>query len=236
MSLKNVSLFVMLMLLVAMTVQAQNDKFGAVDTIYIEPYKIDAMNWGVNVSLFNDEEITAISLPMTFRAGTAKLVADSTIFKGGRVENFRVKTARPDTAEQCVTIGLINDIGVTVPPIPPGKGRIATVFISTIDDKEITEPFMIDTTTTPPANSLQMVNMKEGEISEVIPHLMIKGTPQASRQKVEKKEMKEEMKEAMPVEEMPMEGMKEKKMEKEEMPMEEAPDEPKPEIEEEEEG
>jgi len=196
MNLKKVSLFVMLTLLAAMSALAQNDKFGAVDTLYLEPYKIDAQNWGVNVSLFNDEEITAISLPITFRAGTAKLVADSTVFKGGRAETFRVKTARPDTVEQCLTIGLINDIGVSIPPIPAGKGRIATVFISTVDDKEIDEPLSIDTTTTPPGNSLQMVNMVEGVISEVVPHLMIKGAPKAAKKEMKKEETpKEEEKE-----------------------------------------
>jgi hypothetical protein len=145
-----------ILLLVSSSVVAQEDEFGKVDTIYAEPYQIDAKNWAVNVSMFNDEEIIAISIPLTYSAGKTRVVADSAIFKGGVAEEFRVKYARVDTAIQSVTIGLINDIGVSVPPIPPGKGRVATVFLSSLDGKEI-ESLKVDTTTTPPGNNLQMV-------------------------------------------------------------------------------
>ncbi len=146
-----------LILALAFNVIAQDDKFGEVtDTVYFEPYQIDAKNWAVNISLFNDEEIMAMSIPMTFSSSKTRLVADSTIFKGGIVEQFRVKQARVDTATQCLTIGLINDVGVSVPPIPPGHGRVATVFVSSLDDKEI-KSLYVDTTTTPPGNNLQLV-------------------------------------------------------------------------------
>ena len=171
MNLKKVILLFVGMMLAASGSFAQIDKTGVIDTMYVEPYQIDAKNWGVNVSLFNDEEIIAISMPMKFSAGTTKLVADSTIFKGGRADHFRVKTARPDTATQCVTIGMINDIGVSVPPMQPGNGRIATVFISALDGGDIAEPLAIDTTTTPPGNSMQMV---KPVVEEVVPILVIR--------------------------------------------------------------
>ena len=159
-----------LLMLVAINLSAQDDKFGAVDTVYIEPYKIDATNWGVNISLFNDEEIIALSLPFTFSAGKNRVAADSTVFTGGLVEKFKVKEARSDTASQCLTIGLINDIGVTVPPLQPGRGRIATIFVSSMDKKEITS-LMVDTTTTPPSNTLLLVKQPSDPI---IPALVIK--------------------------------------------------------------
>jgi len=155
----------LLLLLAVAPAMAQRDDFGAVDTIIAEAYQIDAKTWAVNISLFNDEEILAISLPMKFSAGKTRILADSTIFKGGRVEHFRVKTARADTATQCLTIGLINDIGISVPPVAPGRGRIATVFVSSTDGNPV-ENLMVDTTTTPPGNILQMVKPK---VEEIIP-------------------------------------------------------------------
>jgi hypothetical protein len=152
-------------LLIAGSVLAQTDKYGKVDTIYAEPYQIDAKNWGVNVSLYNDEDIIAISLPLKLMSGRTRIVADSVIFIGGRVENFRVKNARVDTTIQCVTLGLINDIGVSVPPLAPGEGRIATIFVSGLDGDDI-KSLEVDTTTTKPGNTMQMVTPP---VEEVIP-------------------------------------------------------------------
>ncbi len=167
---KPVLLLFGVLVLMAGSVAAQVDEFGKIDTIYAEPYKIDANNWGINISLVNDEDIVGISVPLKFNSGKNRLVADSTIFKGGRAEHFRVKFARADTAIQSVTIGLIADVGVSVPPIQAGKGRIATVFISSLDDKEI-KSLVVDTTTTVPGNTLQMVNPP---VNEIVPAFIIK--------------------------------------------------------------
>jgi len=159
MNAKNSLLMVMaILLLFSASLLAQNDKFGKVDTLYVEPYNIDGNNWGVNVLLVNDEDLIALQIPLTFTADKKnRVVVDSTVFKGGRVEDFRFKLARVDTATQCVTIGLINDLGGPIPPIPPGKGRLATIFISSLDNKEI-KSLVVDTTTTPPSNDLQLVH------------------------------------------------------------------------------
>jgi hypothetical protein len=169
---KTILLSICAVLLLVGSAFAQKDDDGAVDTIYAESYRIDDKTWAINVSVFNDEEILAISLPMKFSAGTTKIYADSTVFTGGRVEHFRVKNARSDSATQCVTIGLINDIGVSVPPMAPGKGRIATIFISSIDGSKV-EALDVDTTTTPPGNSMQMVKPK---VIEIIPAFVYKAT------------------------------------------------------------
>jgi hypothetical protein len=169
---------------------AQDDKFNSVDTIYVEPYRINAQNWGINVSMFNDEEILAISVPLTFSAGKNRLVADSTIFAGGRAESFRVKFARVDTSTQCLTIGLIADVGISVPPIPAGKGRIATIFVSSMDKKDI-EGFKVDTTTTPPSNSLLLVTPpSEG----IVPALVVKSAGKEPPKEAVKEAVKEEKK------------------------------------------
>jgi len=154
------------LILMSGTVYAQKDAFGKIDTLYAEAYKIDAKNWGVNIWLTNDEDIMALSIPLRFTAEKTRVIPDSTIFKGGLVEAFRVKQARVDTASQCLTIGLINDVGISVPPIAPGKGRIATVFVSSPDKVDIPE-LKVDTTTTPPSNTLQLVKPPSTEIIPV---------------------------------------------------------------------
>lgn len=173
MSLQKTALFMLgLLLILAVSVFAQKDEFGKIDTLYAEPYQIDDKNWGINLSLTNDEEIVGISVPLRFASGKLRLVADSTIFKGGRTEHFRVKFARADTSIQSVTIGLINDIGVSVPALQPGNGRIATIFVSSLDGDKIPD-LKVDTTTTNPGNTLQMVSPP---VNEVIPVFMVKNT------------------------------------------------------------
>jgi len=158
-------LSVFMVLLMSLPALAQKDEFGKIDTILAESYKIDDTNWAVNVNIYNDEEILAISLPLKLDAGKTKVFADSTVFKGGRADHFRVKNARPDTMTQCVTIGLINDIGVSVPPMSPGRGRVATIFVSSTDGTTI-DYLNVDTTTTPPGNIMQMVKPR---VEEIIP-------------------------------------------------------------------
>lgn len=181
---KPMILAVIMLLVISAGLMAQNDQFGKMDTVYAEPYQIDAKNWAVNVSMFNDEEIIAISIPLVFNAGKTAIVADSTVFKGGVAESFRVKHARVDTATQCVTIGLIADVGVSVPPIPPGKGRVATIFLSALDKSDF-KLMSVDTTTTPPGNDLQLVKPPtEG----IVPIFVVKKAEKAAKEDVEKKE------------------------------------------------
>ena len=190
MNLKRVSLLCLAVLLIAGGAWAQKDGFGKPDTLYLEPYKIDAQHWGVNIALFNDQEVLALSLPIKFMSGKAKIIADSTVFTGGRVENFRVKNARIDTATQCITIALINDIGVSVPPLSSGTGRIATIFVSAMDGQDI-EYLVVDTTTTMPSNTLQLV---APPAEEIIPVVSIKsaGKPKMEKETGEAKEEKGE--------------------------------------------
>ncbi|PKK83442.1 MAG: hypothetical protein CVT49_08460 [candidate division Zixibacteria bacterium HGW-Zixibacteria-1] len=172
-----------MLLVLSTTLMAQDDQYGMIDTIYAEPYQIDAKNWAVNVSMFNDEEILALSVPLVFNAGKTAIVADSTIFKGGVAEAFRVKHARVDTSTQCVTIGLIADVGISVPPIPPGKGRVATIFLSALDKSEF-KLLSVDTTTTPPGNNLQLVKPPtEG----IVPAFVVKKADKVEKEKMEEK-------------------------------------------------
>ncbi len=145
-----------LLLLLSTVVFAQTDNFGVLDTVYADVAKINDLNWSVTLSYANDQNVVALSLPIKLDAGENKIVADSAVYVGGRAEMFSYKGFRPDTSEQCVTMGLIANLGPSKRTMKPGRGRIVTVFISSLNQTPI-ENLTVDTTTTHPNNSLVIV-------------------------------------------------------------------------------
>ena len=131
---------------------AQLDSVGVLDTVYAEVNQINELTWTVTFSYTCDADIVGMSLPFKISAGLNRIVADSVIYDP-RVADFQYKTMRADTAIQCVTIGLIANVGPGNKMMEAGSGKVATVFISSIEDKAI-EALTIDTTTTHPNNTL----------------------------------------------------------------------------------
>lgn len=146
------------------------DNFGVMDTLYAELGKIDNTNWSITISLTNDENVVGLSIPLKFSAGNNRIVADSAIYAGGRADNFSYKGVRPDTAIQCVTLGMIANLGPSQKSIAPGKGRLVTIFISSLDNETI-ENMVVDTTTTSPNNSLMVIagRIQGAENQDTIP-------------------------------------------------------------------
>jgi len=135
---------------------AQVDKIGKTDTLYAETNKIDADHWTITVSYFNDESVVGLSVPLRMTAGLNRIVADSAVFTGGRVENFSIKAFRADTAIQCVLLGMLANTAGPKKTLLPGNGRIATIYVSSLEKKPI-EKLDVDTTTVNPNNSLMAI-------------------------------------------------------------------------------
>ncbi len=152
--LKSVIILVALFMPVASI--AQTDHFGAVDTVWAEVTKIDDLNWSIHISYFNDENVIAMSVPLKMKAGLNRIVADSCIFTGGRVEHFSRLAFRADTSIQCVTLGMMASLTASGKTLSPGKGRLATIFVSSIIDEPI-KNLKVDTTTTNPNNILEII-------------------------------------------------------------------------------
>lgn len=144
------------LLLVPAAVCAQTDTFGKVDTVYAELAKVDASVWTITVAYTNDEPVVGLSVPLKYSDGTNRLIADSAIYAGGRAEHFTYRGFRVDTAIQCLTLGMIANLGPTNNKLTPGSGRLVTVYVHAIDDKPIGK-LVVDTTTTHPSNSLLVV-------------------------------------------------------------------------------
>ncbi len=149
-------LVLLVMFLVPVAALAQTDKYGKADTIYADVEKLNVTTWKVTISMVNDEYIAGISLPLKLSAGAVKIVGDSAIFRGGRVEHFAFKAFRADTAIQCVTTGLLANMGPTGKTLTPGSGRLFTIYVSSIDKKPV-EKLKVDTATTQPSNSMMII-------------------------------------------------------------------------------
>ncbi len=143
-------------LLLCGTAAAQSDSFGILDTLYAELEPISAQSWKVTVSYSNDQNIVGLVVPLRITAGMNRIVADSASYVGGRVEDWDYLAFRADTAIQAVTLGMIANIGPTTHRLTAGSGRLVTVFISSLDGNPIPE-LDIDTTTTHPNNSLEVI-------------------------------------------------------------------------------
>ncbi len=150
-----IALLSMLLVLPAIGL-AQTDSLGVLDTVYAEVSQIDAQNWKVTFSLTNDEDVVGLSIPFKINAGLTRIVADSVQYTD-RIGDFVYKTLRADTAIQCVTVGLIANLGMGQRhKCEPGSGEVASVFISPLEDTPL-ENLSVDTTTTNPNNVLMVV-------------------------------------------------------------------------------
>ena len=74
-----------------------------------------------------------------------------------------------DTSIQCVTLGMIASLSPTPRKLTAGSGRVATVFVSSLEQKPI-ENLSIDTTLTRPGNRLMSVlQTSDDDVGEVGP-------------------------------------------------------------------
>lgn len=153
---KLTALLLCLILFHETAVLAQSDGFGVQDTLYIDIEKVSEKSWLFHVSLTNDEDVEALSVPLKMTAGLNRIVADSAVYIGGRVEKFALKAFRADTLIQCVTLGMVANLAPTNVTLAKGRGRLVTIFVSSLEDKPI-EKLIVDTTTTHPNNSLIVV-------------------------------------------------------------------------------
>jgi len=134
----------------------QIDAFGIPDTLYADLSRIDDHNWKMDISYTNDEWVAALSIPLRLDGGKVRLIGDSAVYTGGRAETFDYTGFRADTAIQCVLMGLIANLGPNQKSLPPGKGRLVTVFVSTPDKTPITD-MTVDTTFFRPNNHLMVI-------------------------------------------------------------------------------
>ncbi len=136
---------------------AQKDLFGKPDTCRIVVIQDGKTNQVVaSVSVFNDEELAAMTLPFKYGNGKSPIKCDSVKFSKTRVEYFAMKSQLIDTVKQTVLIGLIADMSGTKPPLKKGDGEVARIYLTLPKGQKFQDVFM-DTTWIKPFNVLKFV-------------------------------------------------------------------------------
>ena len=136
---------------------AQTDPSGKPDICRIVVSQKEKSNQVIaSVSVFNDEELAALTLPFRFGNGKSPIRCDSVRFRGTRTEDFAWKTQLIDTVLQTVLIGLISDMSGTKPPLKKGDGEVAKIYFTIPKDQKFMDSF-IDTTWIKPFNVLKFV-------------------------------------------------------------------------------
>jgi hypothetical protein len=131
------------------------DEYGIMDTVIIDVHRLEGTAWVATVHLYNDENLAAMTLPLRWRPQKGTFRLDSASYDGLRTEYFALKTFYPDTVAGTILIGLISDLGTGLPPLEPGRGAIARLYFTSLENPP--KPLMIDTTFIRPHNVLQMV-------------------------------------------------------------------------------
>ncbi len=136
---------------------AQRDIFGKPDTCRVAVFQDEKSNKAmVSVSVFNDEELAAMTIPFRFGNGTSPIRCDSVRFRRTRTDEFDMKTQLLDTTRQTVLIGLVADMSGNKAPLSKGDGEVARIYF-TLPQNTKFQDVLIDTTWVKPYNILKFV-------------------------------------------------------------------------------
>jgi hypothetical protein len=155
----------------------QKESLGQPDTCRIITFQDEKKNQVMaSVSVFNDEELVAMTLPFRYGNRDTPIRCDSVQFEKTRVEYFEMKTQRIDTVNQTVLIGLIVDFAGKKPPLKIGDGEVARIYF-TLKEGAKFQDFFLDTTLIKPFNTLKLVTPQVKGIVPVFDNkkAMIKG-------------------------------------------------------------
>lgn len=131
------------------------DENGKLDTVAVETRQLAESQWVAIVTLQNDENLAAMTLPLSWRPHNGHFRLDSASYSGLRTEYFALKTFYPDTIAGTILIGLISNLGTDRPPLEPGSGPIARLHFTSL--KNPSENLVVDTAFVRPFNVLQLV-------------------------------------------------------------------------------
>ena len=145
------------MILLSSLAPAQESTFGKPDTCRIVVVQDQKTGQAVaHVSIFNDEDLAALTLPFRYGDGKSPVRCDSIRFRNTRSESFDMKTELTDTVGQTVLIGLIADMTGTKPPLGKGDGEVARIYLTFPANQRFND-FVMDTTWVKPFNLLKFV-------------------------------------------------------------------------------
>lgn len=196
---------VWVMLLVGFTLYAspafsQRDTFGKPDTCRVVVSQDKDGNQAMaSVSVYNDEELAAMTIPFRYGTGTSPIRCDSVRFRNTRTEEFDMKTQLVDTVRQTVLIGLVADMSGQKPALAKGDGEVARIYF-TLPKNTKFQDVLIDTSWVRPFNVLKFVTPDVKSVFPVFDNSrgMLKGGIPIPPPQEEKSESPAEGKESAP--------------------------------------
>lgn len=145
------------MILFSASTFAQEDEFGKPDTCRVVVVQDQKTGRAVaHVSVFNDEDVAALTLPFRYGDGSTPVRCDSVRFWNTRCQSFDMRTELIDTVKQTVLVGLIADMTGKKPPLEKGDGEVAKIYF-TFSTSQRFQDFVMDTTWVKPFNVLKLV-------------------------------------------------------------------------------
>ncbi len=145
------------MILFSASAFAQVDEFGKPDTCRVVVVQDQKTGKAVaHVSVFNDEDVAALTLPFSYGDGTSPVRCDSVRFWNTRAQLFDMKTELIDTVRQTVLVGLIADMTGKKPSLEKGDGEVAKIYF-TFPTSQRFHDFVMDTAWVKPFNILKLV-------------------------------------------------------------------------------
>lgn len=131
----------------AVDLMAQEDPFGAVDSLFVDQVSIVAgREFTINVNLWNDEELGAVTIPLKYPADKMQFINVS--FAGGRLAYL---SSRPVTVDTIAGTVLVGAIVFLEEYIQPGNGLLYSITFKLRDNALPGEIFTLDSTFVDPA-------------------------------------------------------------------------------------
>jgi hypothetical protein len=157
------------------------------DTLMIEQVMVtEGDNVSLAVNFFNDQELAALTIPLGLVGDMYKI--DSVSFVGSRVEYIKMK---PVTIAENLSDVVFGAICMTEGYIQPGKGLMATLFLSAAPDAK-SKSCVVDTITMGPASVLFTKKNSASFVPEFRKGKIALKTAGGDKPKVEAAEKKDE--------------------------------------------
>ncbi len=140
---------------------ALGDDPGNPDTCQVECLNVTLLEQQVvvGVSVYNDEDLGGVAIPLVFGYSPSDVVCDSVSFVGTRVEDAEYRGASVDTANyKLVFYAVYIDSDLT-----SGDGVVANLYFTTGPDWDSTLCVQIDTTFYPPTTILEFTPRASGQ-------------------------------------------------------------------------
>jgi hypothetical protein len=136
---------------------AQDDPFGIPDTLTVGSIEVcPNSSFSIPVSLFNDEQLRGLTIPLKLTGDLADFTCDSVIFNPYRTTNLDFVSAYIDNENKSFLLGIVPTLDSNQVYFEPGTGLLCEIFI-TVGDIWESEVETLTTAQLPPFNTLKLV-------------------------------------------------------------------------------